>query len=334
MKKFVITTVTGILLIVSLIVMSACMEYPFQNIIDRINPDQLLNENHYLNDPQINNPDFYYNDNNLNNNPDELYDQSPINDTDNTTPNDDATPPNTQNPVENPPQNPPAPTQPIVTEPVDKNIKEGKDTLIKALVSLSIRSAPSSTATRVGTIIPGAMVPYVAETNAYWYETSYKGKKAYISKSYTEITHFNKAKPQIEKVIDEAKLLLGFPYVYGAQRYHWGNGKLNYNFVMGQFDCSSLTQYAYYKGANILLDLTTRTQVHQGKAVARNDIQRGDLMFFTNSSRRHLTGNERVGHVAIYLGNNYILHTASTYAIIEPISSTRWNDYITSRRFL
>ena len=49
---------------------------------------------------------------------------------------------------------------------------------------------------------------------------------------------------------------------------------------------------------------------------------------------RDSTGIERVGHVAIYLGDNYILHTASDYARIEQISSLRWSYYIETRDFL
>ena len=55
-------------------------------------------------------------------------------------------------------------------------------------------------------------------------------------------------------------------------------------------------------------------------------------MFFTNASRYNKTGNERIGHVGIYFGNNYILHTASDHAVIEPISAQRWNYTITARR--
>ena len=57
-------------------------------------------------------------------------------------------------------------------------------------------------------------------------------------------------------------------------------------------------------------------------------------MFFTNASRKNNTGVERIGHVAMYLGDNYILHTASDYAKIEKISSTRWGYYIQSQRML
>ena len=82
----------------------------------------------------------------------------------------------------------------------------------------------------------------------------------------------------------------------------------------------------------MLLDVNTRTQVKQGVKVS--EIKRGDLMFFTNASRYYNTGLERIGHVALYLGGNYILHTASDYAKIEQISSTRWGYYICARRMV
>ena len=77
------------------------------------------------------------------------------------------------------------------------------------------------------------------------------------------INRMDTAGEKIESVIAVGKSLLGYPYVWGSQRYHWGNGVLNPNFKAGEFDCSALTQYAYYKGAGVLLDVTTRTQVLQ-----------------------------------------------------------------------
>ena len=93
-------------------------------------------------------------------------------------------------------------------------------------------------------------------------------------------------------------------------------------------------QYIFYYGADILLNMTTRTQVTQGNHVEKSEIERGDLIFFTNSQRYNKTGVERIGHVALYLGENYILHTASDYAVIEEISARRWSYYIETRRFL
>ena len=137
----------------------------------------------------------------------------------------------------------------------------------------------------------------------------------------------------IEEVIGEGLLLLGHPYIYGAIRFHDGAGNKLKNFDPTKYDCSSLMQYIFYHGAGINLNMTTRTQVKQGTYVAKSDLRRGDLMFFTNSTRYNKTGTERIGHVALYLGDNYILHTASDYAVIEPISAQRWKYYIESRRF-
>ena len=213
---------------------------------------------------------------------------------------------------------------------------DNKDVLVLSLVNgLNVRSGKGASYASLGTLDKGDMVAYVSYADG-WYETVYKERAAYVSanENYTALYYMDKGSERAESVIEVAKTLLGYPYVWGSQRYHRGNGILNTNFVAGEFDCSALTQYAYYKGAGVLLDVTTRTQVKQGTPVGFDDLERGDLMFFTNSSRYRLTGTERVGHVAIYLGDNYILHTASDHAVIEPISSSRRSYFIEGRRVL
>lgn len=312
MKRVLLTGIIVLAIILSTVLLSAC-EFS-KSYSKEYNNNQLasIGAGHYLDDPNINNPDLNSEgeDEAIEVGEDEIYE-------------------NIENNNDNDNDN--------IGQVAPENPNLNKDILIKALVSnLNIRSAPNTTNSIVGTMKYGAMVPYVGVANSSWYETIYKGKKAYISQKYTQLVAFDTASKQIENVIDEGKLLLGFPYIFGAQRYHWGPSKAikNTDFVMGEFDCSSLTQYAYYKGAGVILDLTTRTQIYQGTHIEKQNLKRGDLMFFTNSSRQYKTGNERVGHVAIYLGDNYILHTASDYATIEPMNSTRWNYYISARRFL
>lgn len=168
-----------------------------------------------------------------------------------------------------------------------------------------------------------------------WYQIYYKNKPAYLYAGYGAVFTIEQSKnAKVEKVISEGYKLLGVPYVYGAVRLHDGNGNLLSGFTAQKFDCSSLIQYIFYKGADKILQVTTRTQVSQGEYVAKSNLQRGDCMFFTNESRQHLSGVERVGHVALYLGDNYILHTASDYARIEKLTSSRWKFYIQSRRYL
>lgn len=201
---------------------------------------------------------------------------------------------------------------------------------------LNLRSGPGSGYASLGYINAGDMVVLLSQEGD-WYKTQYKNKTAYISanQSYTEAFEIELSdNAVIEKVIDEGLQLLGFPYVYGAIRYHDGSGKKLSNFDPTKYDCSSLMQYIFYHGAGVNLNMTTRTQVKQGAYVPKSDIKRGDLIFFTNSSRYNNTGVERIGHVALYLGENYILHTASDYAVIEEISTQRWKYYIETRRLV
>ena len=201
---------------------------------------------------------------------------------------------------------------------------------------LNIRSGPGTNYSSVGYINKGDMITLVEKTGS-WYKTIYKNKTAYVSASSSLTEQYTFAPYEndtVKAVVEEGLKLLGFPYVYGAIRLHDGNGRLIKGFDATEYDCSSLMQYIYYHGADVLLQMTTRTQVKQGTYVAKSKIARGDLLFFTNSQRYNKTGVERIGHVAMYLGDNYILHTASDYAVIEQISSTRWGYYIEARRVI
>lgn len=200
---------------------------------------------------------------------------------------------------------------------------------------VNVRTGAGTTYTSLGTVENDVLLKYTGKVGN-WYETCYKGRTAYISANtaYTSVTLLDKGEEDVENVIEEGLRRLGVPYVYGAVRLHDGKGNFIKGFTVKQFDCSSLMQYIFYEGAGVLLNTTTRTQVSQGKEVKKANIKRGDLLFFTNASRRNNKGIERIGHVALYLGDNYILHTASDYAKIEQISATRWSYFITARRVL
>lgn len=84
-----------------------------------------------------------------------------------------------------------------------------------------------------------------------------------------------------EDITEYAAQFLGRKYVWGA------TGPKN-------FDCSGFTSYVFRK-QGIELHRTSRAQYTQGEKVDRDDLQPGDLMFF--SSPR--SGKGKVGHVAI-----------------------------------
>lgn len=199
--------------------------------------------------------------------------------------------------------------------------------------SLNVRQGAGTSYAVLGSLDKGDMVMPISKAGD-WYEIRYLGASAYVSASYLKEISFEKTYDRIEQVIAEGKKLLGIPYVYGAQRYHFGNGSLNSKYDGKSYDCSSLMQYIFKIGANIDLAMTSREQSLQGTEISRAEIRRGDLLFFTNATRLNKTGLERIGHVALYLGDNIILHTASDHAVIEPISDLRSSYFVTARRLI
>ncbi len=236
-------------------------------------------------------------------------------------------------PEESVPVTPPSAPTPEPAPPVIAPVVQKAEYVQCTGNSVNLRAGAGVDYAVVGSAAKGTTYAIIGKSGN-WYKTYYRGKTAYISASYGAVFDLEKTEDKVEKVIGEGYKLIGVPYVYGAVRFHDGKGKLLGGFTAQKFDCSSLVQYVFYKGAGALLGLTTRAQVKQGKPVKRTDLQRGDCIFFTNEDRQYNTGIERIGHVAIYLGDNYILHTASDYARIEKMSAKRWSFYVEARRFV
>lgn len=232
------------------------------------------------------------------------------------------------------PQTPVIEPEPIPAAPEPAMPVQAKYVYVKT-DGLAVRTGAGTSYATLGSLQKGLLLALDGK-QGNWYQTRYKSRTAYVSANtaYTSLTLLDEGEEDVENVIEEGLRLLGVPYVYGAVRLHDGNGKFLKGFTVKQFDCSSLMQYIFYEGAGTLLNVNTRTQIKQGTHVNKSDIKRGDLLFFTNDSRRYNTGIERVGHVALYLGDNYILHTASDFAKIEQISSKRWDYFIEARRIL
>lgn len=130
---------------------------------------------------------------------------------------------------------------------------------------------------------------------------------------------------QADQIMLEGKKYLGTTYAYGA-----ASGQTD------TFDCSSFTQYIY--GAEGLsLPRDSREQSQVGQYIAREQLQKGDLVFFSTPDRQYKTGIEKIGHVAMYIGNDQLLHTFNENGVqITGLESNRyWKDrYLTARRVL
>jgi hypothetical protein len=92
-----------------------------------------------------------------------------------------------------------------------------------------------------------------------------------------------------EQIVSTARRFIGIPYRWGGESP--GDG----------FDCSGLTKVVYELNG-LQLPRSSREQWQTGKPVKRDQIKRGDLVFFATS------GRGRVSHVGIYTGDDKFLH--------------------------
>lgn len=84
-----------------------------------------------------------------------------------------------------------------------------------------------------------------------------------------------------ENIIDEAISHLGTRYVYGSKG-------------PNSFDCSGFTSYVYKRQNNAYIGASSREQYAINQPIKRNEMQAGDLVFFTSPR-----SGRNVGHVGI-----------------------------------
>lgn len=127
-----------------------------------------------------------------------------------------------------------------------------------------------------------------------------------------------KEKKEAEKVgktyqvsaVDKQKLLEDAKYFKGG-KYVWGGT------TPEGFDCSGYVQYLYKKH-NVNLPRTAWAQSKKGLSINKENLQKGDLLFFLTDKKRGIP----VTHVGIYIGDGEFIHAASKKKgiIISPIT--------------
>jgi cell wall-associated NlpC family hydrolase len=123
--------------------------------------------------------------------------------------------------------------------------------------------------------------------------------------------------PQIDNILNSAKKGLGTKYVWGGES-------------CKGWDCSGFVQ-TVYKENGINLPRTADEQFKVGKSIAKEDLQKGDLVFFNNGKRAGLDAT----HVGIYMGGGKILNAKNKRAgtVISNISDFG-KQYVGAKRVL
>lgn len=119
-------------------------------------------------------------------------------------------------------------------------------------------------------------------------------------------------------LIATAKNFIGLPYRFGGTSPTSG------------FDCSGFMQYVYKKTANIDLPRTSGSMAQVGEKISRDNLQPGDMVFFSHSGGR-------ISHVGMYIGEGRFIHSPSTGKSISitALNSGYWaNKFVTARRVI
>lgn len=76
------------------------------------------------------------------------------------------------------------------------------------------------------------------------------------------------------------------------------------------FDCSGLVIYAAEKSLGLKLPRQSREIARQGISVKRNELRKGDLVFFNTLGHRY-------SHVGIYLGDSKFVHAPRSGSVVR-----------------
>ncbi len=84
------------------------------------------------------------------------------------------------------------------------------------------------------------------------------------------------------------------------------------------FDCSGFVHYVFRETFGLVLPYDAPSQFRDGKYVARNQMQAGDLVFFHEG--------KRISHVGIYLDDGHFIHSPrpGKRVRVESLDSTYW----------
>ena len=197
--------------------------------------------------------------------------------------------------------------------------------------TLNVRSGPGTSYDKVATLSDNAVVTIVGIDNGWYKIKTSSGTVGYVSSEYmvtckdsagsrgdgTTAVATTSNSSMGQEVVAYAKQFMGVPYVYG------GNGP-------NSFDCSGFTSYIY-RHFGYRLNRTASTQLSNGTAVSKSELQPGDLVFFRYNT------SYPASHVGIYIGNGQFIHASTNkYQVqIDQLNTGHYaNVYIAARRIL
>ena len=165
---------------------------------------------------------------------------------------------------------------------------------------LRVRQGPGTNYGILCSVYDGDRFPITGKTNG-WYQILCNGRTGYVSAEFVVVQDNDTVtkpdgdgsdispNPLGQEIVEYALQYVGYPYVYGTAG-------------PNTFDCSGFTYYVYSQ-FGYTLNRSSRDQVKNGVAISKEDLQQGDLVFFS-------TNGQYPTHVGLYIGDNNIVHAS------------------------
>lgn len=212
--------------------------------------------------------------------------------------------------------------------------------------NLRVRQSPSLSGLVLGYVLNNQRV-HIMGKEGNWYKINFNGSFGYVSADYVKIsdgstTDSDSVSDSYSIVLTELKSHIGSPYAYGGSGELVTNASIQalknrfpdyssagkydslYKFVdsgVRMFDCSGFMQWGFRK-ANISIGRTTYDQIKSGVEVSVDNVQPGDLLFYTD-----------LGHVGMYIGNGQWIESPNSGKTVR-IVNVPWNSIGRARRVL
>jgi cell wall-associated NlpC family hydrolase len=159
-----------------------------------------------------------------------------------------------------------------------------------------------------------ALDSYLSQTQsdplgAYFATTPYTS-----STRYDTISRYDSGTPRMSRAPLSDKPLAQTALNFLGIKYRFGGDTPNEG-----FDCSGLVAYVAEKSLGLKLPRRSAELAREGLTVDRDELKKGDLVFFN-------TRRSRNSHVGIYLGNHEFVHAPSTGSVvrIDSMDATYW----------
>ncbi len=201
------------------------------------------------------------------------------------------------------------------TVPAEETTPAEDETVYGVVVggTINVRKGPGTDYGKITSVRSGKSVEILGEENG-WYKLSFDGTTGYIRGDFVMETSSETSAVGVA-VAAAAWNYLGVPYVYGGAS-------------PSGFDCSGFTLYLFKQHDISLPHGATAQYKNCGEHVAKENLQPGDLVFFSDSSHA-------IGHCAVYVGDDTIIHARNSVksVVTNKLSSSYYTShYVGAKR--